>query len=170
MMLPFTNLSGDSSMNQLAEAVTDGLTDAASRLSVQMISSDTAKTYAGKPIDVKQIGKELGLRYLVRGSLQPTETRVRVSAQLIDGESGVQLWAETFDEDRAEPLQMEDEIVARIMNALKMRVADIEAERAVRAQPGSPMALALLCAARAGDYAAETVDPEKRAELFKTLR
>ena len=143
-------------------------TDAASRFRVQVIASDTAKAYAGKPIDVKQIGKELGLRYLVRGSLQPTETRVRVSAQLIDGESGVQLWAETFDEDRADLVQMEDEIVARIMNALRTRVADIEAERAIRAQPGSPMALALLCAARAGDYAAETVDPEKRAELFKT--
>jgi adenylate cyclase len=168
MILPFTNLSGDSSLNQLAEAVTDGLTDAASRFRVQVIASDTAKAYAGKPIDVKQIGKELGLRYLVRGSLQPTETRVRVSAQLIDGESGVQLWAETFDEDRADLVQMEDEIVARIMNALGTGVADIEAERAIRAQPGSPMALALLCAARAGDYAAETVDPEKRAELFKT--
>ena len=85
MVLPFTNLSGDSSMNQLAEAVTDGLTDAASRFGVQVIAGDTAKAYAGKPIEVKQIGKDLGLRYLVRGSLQPTETRVRVSAQLIDG-------------------------------------------------------------------------------------
>jgi class 3 adenylate cyclase/TolB-like protein len=168
MVLPFTNLSSDSSTNQLAEAVTDGLTDALSRLGVRVVASDTAKAYAGKPIDVKQIGKDLGLRYLVRGSLQPTETRVRVSAQLIDGESGVQLWAETFDEDRADPLQMEDEIDARIMNALRMRATDIEAERAVRARPGSPMALALLCAARAGDYAAEAVDPEKRAELFKT--
>ncbi len=167
MVLPFTNLSGDSSVNPLAEAVTDGLTDAASRFRVQVIASDTAKAYAGKPIDVKQIGKELGLRYLVRGSLQPTETRVRVSAQLIDGESGVQLWAETFDEDRADLLQMEDEIVARVVNGLKMRVADIEAERASRAQPGSPMALALRCAAGAGNFAAEAVDPEKRAELFK---
>ena len=168
MVLPFTNLSSDSRMNQLAEAVTDGLIDAASRFSVQVISSDTAKVYAGKAVDVKQIGKDLGLRYLLQGSLQPTETRVRVSAQLIDGESGVQLWAETFDEDRADPLQMEDEIVARIVNALGMRVLDIEAERAIRAHPGSPMALALQCLARAGDYAAETVDPEKRAELFKT--
>jgi TolB-like protein/class 3 adenylate cyclase len=168
MVLPFTNLSGDSSMNQLAEAVTDGLIDVASRFSVQVIASDTAKAYAGKPIDVKQIGKDLGLRYLLRGSVQPTETRVRVSAELIDGESGVQLWAESFDEDRADLLQMEDEIVARITNALIKPVADIEAERASRARPGSPMALALLCAARAGDYAAETVDPEKSAEVFKT--
>ena len=168
MVLPFTNLSGDPSMNTLAEAVTDGLTDAASPFPVQVISSETAKAYAGKPIDVTQIGKELGLRYLLQGSVQPTETRVRVAAQLIDGESGAQLWAETFDEDRVDLLQMEDEIVARIMNALIKPVADIEAERASRARPGSPMALALLCAARAGDYAAETVDPEKSAEVFKT--
>ena len=63
---------------------------------------------------------------------------------------------------------MEEEIVARIFNSVRARIADIEAERAVRARPSSPMALALLCAARAGDSAAETVDPEKRAELFKT--
>jgi TolB-like protein len=168
MVLPFMNLSGDPSMNTLAEAVTDGLTDAASHFPVRVISSDTAKAYAGKPIDVKQIGKDLGLRYLLRGSVRPRETRVRVSAELIDGESSVQLWAESFDEDRADLVQMEDEIVARIMNALRKPVADIEAERASLARPGSPMALALLCAARAGDYAAETVDPEKSAEVFKT--
>jgi adenylate cyclase len=172
MVLPFTNLSGDSSVNPLAEAVTDGLTDALSRLfaafsSLQVIASETAKTYAGKPIDVKQIGKDLGVRYVLQGSVQPTETRVRVSAQLIDAESGAQRWAETFDEDRADLLQMEDEIVARVVNGLKMRVADIEAERASRAQPGSPMALALRCVAGAGNFAAEAVDPEKRAELFK---
>jgi adenylate cyclase len=168
MVLPFTNLSGDPSMNTLAEAVTDGLTDAASRFPVQVIASDTAKAYAGKPIDVKQIGYDLGLRYLVQGSLQPTETRIRVTAQLIDGESGAQLWAETFDEDRTDLLQMEDEIVARIVSTLGVRVADIEAERASRARPGSPMALALLCAARSADYAAETVEPEKMAEVSKT--
>jgi TolB-like protein len=130
MVLPFTNLSGDSSMNQLAEAVTEGLTDAfSSNPFLKVIASDTAKTYAGKPIDVKQIGKDLGVRYVLPGSLQPTETRVRVSAQLIDAESGVQLWAETFDEDRADPLQMEDEIVARVMSSVKLRIADAKAER-----------------------------------------
>jgi len=172
MVLPFTNLSGDSSVNPLADAVTDGLTDAISRLFAsispfQVIASETAKTYAGKPIDVKQIGKDLGLRYVLQGSLQPAETRVRVSTQLIDGESGVQLWAETFDEDRADLLQLEDEIVARVVNGLKMRVADIEAERVSRAQPGSPMALALRCVAGAGNFAAEAVVPEKRTELFR---
>ena len=167
MVLPFTNLSGNSSMNQLAEAVTEGLTDAFSSYPfLKVIASDTAKTYAGKPIDVKQIGKDLGLRYVLQGSLQPTETRVRASAQLIDAESGAQLWAETFDEGRADPLQMEDEIVARVMASVKLRIADAEAERLSRAQPPSPMALALLCGARAGEYAAEAVDPRKRAEIY----
>ena len=172
MVLPFTNLSSDSSVSPLAEAVTDGLTDTISRFFAsfspfQVISSETARTYAGKPIDVKQVGKDIGVLYVLQGSLQPTETRVRVSAQLIDAESGAQRWAETFDEDRADLLQMEDEIVARVVNGLKMRVADIEAERVSRVQPRSPMALALRCLARAGDYAAEAVDPQKRTELFK---
>jgi Adenylate and Guanylate cyclase catalytic domain len=79
MVLPFTNLSGDSSVNPLAEAVTDGLTDAASRFRVQVIASDTAKACAGKPVDVKQNGKELGLRYLVRGrQAEPITARALV--------------------------------------------------------------------------------------------
>ena len=143
MVLPFANLSGDSGQNQLAEGVTEGLTDAFSRLAAsyrffKVIAGDTAKAYADKPIDVKQIGTDLALRYLLRGSVQPAETQVRVSTQLIDAESGAQLWAETFDEDRAAPLQMEDEIVARIMRALALRVADIEAERASAARPRNP--------------------------------
>src|SRR5271165_4862707 len=76
MILPFTSPSRDASVNELAEAVTDGLIDAASRFSVQVIASDTAKAYAGKPIDVKQIGKDLGLRYVLEGSVRPADTRV----------------------------------------------------------------------------------------------
>ena len=171
MVLPFANLSGDSSQDPLAEAVTDGLTDAVTRLAasfpfIHVIAADTAKTYASRPIDVKQIGKDLGLRFVLRGSVQSSETRVRVSAQLIDAISGVQLWAETFDEDRADPLQMQDEIVARISNALRMRVADILGQGA-RGEPGSPWALAFLCAGRVGNYAPEAVDPAKRAELLE---
>src|SRR6516164_1690696 len=81
--------------------------------------------------------------------------------------SGAQLWAETFDEDRAAPLQMEDEIVARIMRALALRVADIEAERASAARPRNPGAqdLAFRCAVGATNY--EAVDPQKRAALLE---
>jgi adenylate cyclase len=172
LVLPFANPSGDSAMNQLAEAVTDGLTDAFSRLSAsfpffQVIAGEAAKTYAGKPIDVKQIGKDLGLRYVVQGSVQPAETRVRVSAQLIDAENGAQLWAETFDEDRAPPLQMEDEIVARLARALELRVAEIEMRRASAARPRNPWAqdLAFRCAVGATNF--EAVDPRKRAALLE---
>jgi adenylate cyclase len=173
MVLPFVNLSDDPSQNQLAEGVTEGLTDAFSRLTAsypffRVIASDTAKAYAGKPFDVKQIGQGLGLRYVVQGSVQPTETRVRVGAQLIDAESGAQLWAETFDEDRAAPLQMEDEIVARLMRELGLHVADIEAERASTARPGNLAAaqvLAFRCAIGATNY--EAVDPQKRPALLE---
>jgi class 3 adenylate cyclase/TolB-like protein/Flp pilus assembly protein TadD len=173
MVLPFANLSGDSGQNQLAEGVTEGLTDAFSRLAAsyrffKVIAGDTAKAYADKPIDVKQIGTDLALRYLLRGSVQPAETQVRVSTQLIDAESGAQLWAETFDEDRAAPLQMEDEIVARIMRELGIRVADIEAERASTARQGNlgaAQVLAFRCAIGATNY--EAVDPQKRPALLE---
>jgi adenylate cyclase len=172
MVLPFANLSGDSSQNPLAEGVTEGLTDALSRVSAsypffQIVAGDAAKAYAGKPIDVRQIGKDLGVRYVLQGSLQPTETRVRVSAQLIDAENGAQLWAETFDQDRADLLQMEDEIIARIVRTLEMRITDIEAERASTERPGKPEAqdLAFRCAVGATNY--EAVDPQKRAALLE---
>ncbi len=170
MVLPFANLSGDSSQNPLAEAVTDGLTDSLSRLVASypfahVIAADITKTYAGRPIDVKQIGKDLGLRYVLRGSVQSAEARVRVSAQLIDAESGVQLWAETFDEDRADALEMEDEIVARISNALRIRLAELGAESG-NGLPRSQV-LAFLCAARLGNSAPEAVDPAKRTEILE---
>ena len=89
-----------------------------------------------------------------------------MSAQLIDGESGVQLWAETFDEDRADLLQMEDEVVGRERAEDACR-RHRSGARKPSAEPDGPMALALRCAAGAGNFAAEAVDPEKRAELFK---
>jgi class 3 adenylate cyclase/TolB-like protein/Flp pilus assembly protein TadD len=170
MVLPFANLSGDSSMNQLAEAVTNGVTDAISRFVaaypfVKVIAADAAKSYAGRPIDVKEVGKDLGLRYLLRGSLQSAENRIRTSVQLVDPQSDVQLWAETFDEERADPLQMEDDIVARITNTLRMAIADVEGRRA-EAEPRDAWALAALCGAGVGGHAPEAVDPAKRAELL----
>ena len=106
-MLPFSNLSGDPTQDYFADVLTDQLTTYLSRIPGSfVIARNTAFTYKGKPTDVKQIGRDLGVRYALEGSVQPTGGRVRVNAQLIDAESDAHLWAETFDHDRADLLQM----------------------------------------------------------------
>ncbi len=83
-----------------------------------VIARNTAFTYKGKSVDAKAIGKELGVRYVLEGSVQPSGNRVRVNAQLIDADSGARLWAEQFDTARADLLQMQDEIVNHLARAM----------------------------------------------------
>ena len=114
-MLPFANLSGDPAQDYLADALTDELTTALSRIPDSfVIARNTAFTYKGKPVDAKAIGKDLGVRYVLEGSVQPSGGQMRVNAQLIDADSGAHLWADQFDTPRADLLQMQDEIVARL--------------------------------------------------------
>ena len=84
-----------------------------------MIARNTALTFKGKPIDAKAIGKDLGVRYVLEGSVQPSGDQMRVNAQLIDAESGAHVWAEQFDTSRADLLQMQDEIVAHLAHAME---------------------------------------------------
>src|SRR5215471_17057030 len=132
VVLPFANLSGDASQDYLADVITDELTTGLSRFRDSfVISRSTAFTYKGKPIDMQQIGKDLGVRYVLEGSLQPSGDRVRVHAQLIDAENDAHLWADQFDENRFDLFQMQDAIVARIARAIGMKIT---AERARWAQ------------------------------------
>ena len=106
VVLPFTNLSGDPTQDYFADGLTENLTTDLSRLSGSfVIARNTAFTYKGKNVDAKEIGKELGVRYVLEGSVQRDQNQVRVNAQLIDAESGGHLWAERFDKPLVEPLQ-----------------------------------------------------------------
>ena len=118
---------------------------------------------------MKAIGKDLGVKYLLEGSVQPTATRIRVNAQLVDAGSGAHLWAESFDEDRADLLQMEDDIVTRLARTLDMKMTDVEAAEAGRRRPGNLDAqdLALQCLARVNDNAADAQDPVKHPEVYE---
>ena len=101
VVLPFTNLSGDPSQDYFADGITDNLTTDLSRIRNSfVIARNTAFTYKGKSIDAKEIGKELGIRYVLEGSVQRDRDRVRVNAQLIDAHSGAHLWADHFDTAR----------------------------------------------------------------------
>ena len=112
-------MSGDPAKDYLADALTDELTTALSRIRNSfVIARNTAFTYKGKAVDAKAIGKELGVRYVLEGSVQPSGGQMRVNAQLIDAGSGAHLWADQFDTPRADLLQTQDEIVARLSHAM----------------------------------------------------
>src|ERR1700733_9136460 len=134
VVLPFANLSGDSSQDYFADGITENLTTDLSRLSgAFVIARNTAFTFKGKNVDVREIGKELGARYVLEGSVQRDQGHVRVNAQLVDAESGGQLWAERFDKPISDLFSMQDEIVASLASRLGTELIADEARRAERA-------------------------------------
>jgi adenylate cyclase len=150
VVLPFANLSGDPAQDYLADALTDELTTDLARLpDTFVIARNTAFTYKGKPVDAKTIGKDLGVRYVLEGSVQPSDNRVRVNAQLIDAGIGAHLWADQFEAARADLLDTQDEIVARLARALDIQLTEVEAARLKRTPAANPTAedLALRCVA-----------------------
>jgi adenylate cyclase len=150
VVLPFSNLSGDASQDYIADVLTEELTTRVSRLPGSfVVSRTTAFTYRGKAIDVKQIGKELNVRYALEGSAQKNSNRIRVNAQLIDTATGAHLWADRFDADRVDLLQMQDEIVIRLGRSLQIELSAIESSRVARSRANDPDAddLAMRCEA-----------------------
>jgi TolB-like protein len=146
VVLPFANLSGDPSQDYFADAITENLTTGMSRIpKFPVIARNTAFTYKGKNIDVRQIGKDLGVRYVLEGSVQRDQNRARVNAQLIDAHSGAHLWADQFDTTRADLLQMQDEIVARINSALRYELTRAEAQKSAIATNPDVLDLATEC-------------------------
>jgi TolB-like protein len=139
VVLPFANLGGDPELEYFVDGVTESLTTDLSRISGSfVIARNTAYTYKGKPFDVKQIGRDLNVRYLLEGSVQRSGSRLRVNVQLIDGETGTHLWAERFDKPVVDLFDMQDEIVARLANALNAQLTAAEARRAEKsAHPDS---------------------------------
>ena len=133
VVLPFTSLSGDPAQNYLADIITEGLTSYLSRIrDAFVIARSTALTYKGKAVDARQVGRELGVRYVLEGSEQHSGGRIRVSAQLIDVETGAHLWADRFDADHADALQTQDDIVTRLARAAQIELAAVEAARISR--------------------------------------
>ena len=133
VVLPFTNLSNDPAQDYFADGITENLTTELSRIHDSfVIARNTAFAYKGKPIDARQIGKELGVRYVLEGSVQRDQNRVRVNAQLIDTELGAHLWAERFEEDVADLFKLQDQVVARLANTLGYELVKAEAAKGAR--------------------------------------
>ena len=144
VVLPFANLSGDPSQDYFADGITENLTTDLSRIRDSfVIARNTAFTFKGKNADARQIGKELGVRYVLEGSVQRDQNQVRVNAQLIDAESGGHLWAERFDRPLSNLFTMQDEIVASLASQLGVELITNEARRAERTPAPDSMDLYL---------------------------
>jgi TolB-like protein len=135
-VLPFANLSNDPEQQYFADGITEDLTTDLSRIAhMFVISRNTAFTYRNKPIDTKQIGRELGVRNVLEGSVQRSGNQVRVNAQLIDAGTDAHLWAERFDRDLGDLFVLQNEITGRIAAALNVEVLAAEIARATENNP-----------------------------------
>jgi TolB-like protein/Flp pilus assembly protein TadD len=130
VVLPFANLSNDPEQQYFADAITEDLTTDLSRIpDMFLISRNTAFTYQGKRVDTKQIGRELGVRYVLEGSVRRSGNQIRVNAQLIDAETDAHLWAERFDGEMGDLFALQNEITSRIAVALNLELIGAEAAR-----------------------------------------
>ena len=144
VVLPFENLSGDKEQDYFADGLTDDLTTDLSHLPDSfVIARNTAFTFKGKPVDVKQLGRELGVRYVLEGSVRPVGKSIAVNAQLISTETGAHVWADRFDGERSELGELQVEFVARLANSLGVELVRAEALRAMRERPNNPDAVDL---------------------------
>jgi TolB-like protein len=130
VVLPFANLSNDPEQQYFADGIAEDLTTDLSRIpDMFVISRNTAFTYQGRRVDTKQVGRDLGVRYVLEGSVRRLGRQIRINAQLIDAESDAHLWAERFDGDTADLFTLQEEITSRIAVALGYELLSAEAAR-----------------------------------------
>ena len=139
VVLPFTNLSGDAEQDYFADGLSDDLTTDLSHLPDSfVIAHNTALTYKGKPVDAKQLGRDLGVRYALEGSVRRTGETAAVNAQLISTETGAHIWADRLEGERSRLGALQVEAVSRIANALGVQLVNAENLRAIRERPANP--------------------------------
>jgi adenylate cyclase len=137
-VLPFANMSNDFEQEFFADGIAEDIIIALSRYpSLFVIARNSCFTYKGRAVDVKKVGRELGVRYVLEGSLRHAGNRIRVTAQLIEAATGSHVWAERYDRDLADIFAVQDEITEAVTIALAPAIADAEQQRAMRKPPGS---------------------------------
>jgi adenylate cyclase len=151
IVLPFANLSGDPAEDYFADGLTEDVTTDISQHipGAFVIARNTAYAYKGKAVDVKQLAEQLGVRYVLEGSVQRRDNHLRVNAQLIDGTCGQHLWADRFDGDGANLLELQNDITGRIAAPLRMAMIAAEGRRVEQASGTEPVALDYVTRARA---------------------
>jgi TolB-like protein/DNA-binding winged helix-turn-helix (wHTH) protein len=149
VILPFQNLGNDPKDDYLADGITDDLTTDLAHLSgAFVIAHQSAYTYKGKPVDVRKVGDELGVRYVLEGSVRRIGSVLRVNAQLVSTETGAHLWSDRFDEQISDLAFGQEQIVARMRSELGMNLVETEKARSLRERPTNPEAFDLVLRAR----------------------
>jgi adenylate cyclase len=137
-VLPCTNMSGELEQEFFADGITEDIITALSHYpSLFVVARNSCFTYKGRAVDVKQVGCELGVRYVLEGSLRQANNRIRVTAQLVEAETGKHVWAEHYDRDLAEIFALQDEITEAVTTAIAPALAEAEQQRAIRKPPGN---------------------------------
>jgi len=137
-VLPFANMSGDPQQEYFVDGMVEEIITSLSRYpSLFVIARNSCFTYKGRAVDVKQVGRELGVRYALEGGLRKAGNRIRVSAQLVAADTGKQVWAERYDRSLADIFALQDEITEAVTTAIAPAIADAERKMAMRKPPGS---------------------------------
>jgi adenylate cyclase len=140
-VLPFTNMSGDPEQEYFADGITEDLLTGLSKISgLFVISRSSTFTYKGKAMNVRDVGRELGVRFVVEGSVRKAGPRVRITAQLVEAPSGHHLWAERYDRELSDLFAVQDEVTASIVSALEVKLTPAERERVGRDPTRNPEA------------------------------
>jgi TolB-like protein/Tfp pilus assembly protein PilF len=165
VVLPLANLWNDPEQDHFVDAITDDLTTDLSRIPGSfVIAHTTAFTYKGKALDVKQIGRELGVRYVLEGSVRPSGGQTQINVQLIDTESGAHVWARRFDIDRAGRAKVEDEIVGQLARALQLQITEAAARQIDREKPANLASDDQIMRGWAAYYRTRNADTLRQAE------
>jgi adenylate cyclase len=167
-VLPFQNLSGDSEQDYFADGVVEEIITGPSRIKwLFVIARNSSFTYKGQAVDVKRVGRELGVRYVLEGSVRKAGERVRITAQLVEAETGGHLWAERYDRRLDDIFALQDEITLNVVGAIEPNLRDAEIERVKRKRPDSLDAYDLVLRAIPHAYVAT---PEGTAKAVPLLR
>ena len=139
-VLPFGNMSGDPDQEYFSDGITEDLITALSRFrQIRVVARNSTFYYKGQSPDIREVAKDLGVRYVIEGSVRRAGRRIRVTAQLIDGRSGEHLWAERYDRDMEDVFEVQDELVATIVSTLEPELNKAEIEHARSKNPKAPM-------------------------------
>jgi len=152
-VLPFTNIGGDPEQEYFADGMVEEIITALSRFSgLLVIARNSSFAYKGRSVDVKQVGRELGVRYVLEGSVRKAANRLRITGQLIDASNGAHIWADRFDGALADVFDLQDEVTASVVGAMSPRIEQAEIERAKRKPTGSLDAYDYFLHGMATDY------------------
>ena len=133
VVLPFQNMSGDPEQEYFADGMVEDITTALSRIrSLFVIARNSAFTYKGRAVDVRQVGRELGVRYVLEGSVRKAGSRVRITGQLVDAATGAHLWADRFDGTLEDVFDLQDQVTASVVAAIEPNLLKAEIQRAQR--------------------------------------